>query len=103
MPTLTSTQIRDHLAELHYKPGWTWTLQEDPWEGPYIRFLIDVPDTYGTGTTTLGINTWLPPMETTQQLDLFIAWRLARIENHEAREFLKRDGKPIFDPHAANA
>jgi hypothetical protein len=23
-----------------------------------------------------------------------------RIESHEAREFLKRDGLPIYDPHA---
>jgi hypothetical protein len=98
---LTPTEIAEHLATLSYKPGWSWTLDHDTWEGPFIRFLIDVPDAYDASKTiTLGVNTWLPPMVSTEALDLFMAWRIARIENHEAREMLQRDGRPIFDPHA---
>jgi hypothetical protein len=97
---LNAHDISTHLATLTYKPGWTWELEQDPWEGHRIRFLVDVPDAYSNDHVTLGISSWLPPMQTTEQLDLWMAWRIQRIESHEAREFLKRNGQPIFDPHA---
>jgi hypothetical protein len=98
---MTTAEIREHLAGLTYKPGWAWTLEEDEWEGPYVRFLVDVPDAYApTETVTLGINSWLPPVDTREQLDKWLAWRIARIEIHESLEFLRREGRPVFDPHA---
>jgi hypothetical protein len=36
-------------------------------------------------------------------LEEWLAWRLGRLEVHEMREFLKRDGRVIFDPHGADA
>jgi hypothetical protein len=41
----------------------------------------------------------LPPMPSVEYLDVWLQWRLNRIEIHEAREHLRRDGKPVFDPH----
>jgi hypothetical protein len=98
---LTTRQIHDHLAGITYRPGWSWTLCEDPWEGPYIRFVWEgVPDSSGGGTIDIGFDTWLPPMLSTEQLDHFMQWRLARCEINESREFLQRGGRPLFDPHA---
>jgi hypothetical protein len=42
-------------------------------------------------------------MRDVQALEDWIAWRLSRLEVHEMREFLKRDGKVISDPHAPHA
>jgi hypothetical protein len=102
---LTPDETRAHLARLTYREGWTWTLLEDEWEGPYVRFLIDVPDTHSDQTITLGVDTYLSPNDraNTQALDLWFQWRICRLESHEAREFTKLDGKVLFDPHAAEA
>ena len=73
---------------------------EDPWEGPFVRFVGPVDDSYNPGSTIdLGISSWLPPMVTTDQLDLWVQWRLWRVEGHESREYLMRGGVPLFDPH----
>jgi hypothetical protein len=102
---LTTEQIRQRLGELRYRPNWSWSLQIDPWEGAFIRFVAtDVEDSYGGKTLDIGFNTWLPPMLTVDQLDAFMQWRLARCEVHEAREFLHGpDHRPLFDPHKAEA
>jgi hypothetical protein len=96
---LSTAEIRDCLERCAYKPGWTWTLREDPWEGLFVRFLVEIEDSYGTGTLTLGIDSWLPPQVSEESLRLWMAWRLGRIESHEMREFFKVDGRPVFDPH----
>ena len=98
---LSYEEIKDHLASIQYKPGWTWNVEIDPWEGLYIRFLISVEDSYSPGQTVdLGFSSWLPPMTNRKQLDLWLQWRIWRLESHEAREFMRRDNRPIFDPHA---
>jgi hypothetical protein len=97
---LSTEQIRTVLSRCSYKPGWSWEVHEDPWEGVYVRFLVDVPDSYGMGEhTTLGIDSWLAPQVSERSLHLWLAWRLGRIESHEMREWLKVDGRPVFDPH----
>jgi hypothetical protein len=99
---LTAEQIRQRLGELRYRPNWTWELHEDPWEGAFIRFVAtNVEDSYGGSPIDIGFNTWLPPMQNTEQLDLFVQWRLWRAESHESREWMQRGGRPLFDPHNA--
>jgi hypothetical protein len=51
----------------------------------------------------LDVHSMLPPMRDTIALEEWLAWRLGRLEVHEMREFLKRDGRVIFDPHGADA
>lgn len=100
---LSHADIQARLNEYTYRRGWQWSLEHDPWEGAFIRFLVEVPDSITGAPVTLGINSYLPPMETLEQLDLWFQWRVWRIEGHEAREYLQRDGRPVFDPHATEA
>lgn len=97
---LSLDQMREHLASVEYKDV-RFEIHESPWEGPFIRILYDVPDTYNEGKkVTLGINSFLPPFRETQDFDLWLQWRLWRIEGHESREFFKVKDKVVFDPHA---
>lgn len=57
------------------------------------------PDAYGGPPIDLGIDGFLPPIPDAGYLHAWLLWRLARVEVHEAMEFLHREGKPIFDPH----
>lgn len=98
---LTMAEIQRHLRLLSYKPGWSFEAYEGRWEGHHLVIRTEVEDTYRPGSTTvLDVHSMLPPMRDTGALEEWIAWRLARIEVHECREFFKRDGQVIFDPHA---
>jgi hypothetical protein len=98
---LTVGQMRKLLRNITYRPGWTITVREGRFEGPHLTVHAQVENSYRPGeTTVLDIHSPIPPMTTAAQFDAFLAWRLGRIECHEMREWLQRDGKPIFDPHA---
>ena len=97
---LSVDEIRNHLSRISYKEGWQFEAHETEWEGPFVRILVEVPDTYNPGeTTTLGINS-IVSADTTDELERWLIRRIIRIESHEAREFFKRDGKVLYDPHA---
>lgn len=101
---LTTTEIAAHLERLTYRKGWALRVYDGAWEGQHFVITTDVEDTYNPGqTTTLDVHSMLPPMPTTADLERWLAHRLGRIEIHEMREHLKRDGKPVFDPHAEHA
>lgn len=101
---LTTGEIRAHLERLTYKPGWTLDVYDGRWEGQHVVIRTEVPDTYSADqSVTLDVHSMLPPMRDTTALEEWIAWRLQRLEIHEMREFFKRDGHPIFDPHALGA
>lgn len=101
---LSMQEVQDELAQIEYRSGWTFTAYEGLWEGHHIVIRTTVPDSYNPGeTVVLDIHSMLPPMPDRAYLRLWVAWRCARIEVHEMREFLRRDGKPIFDPHAPGA
>lgn len=103
-PMLSTQDIQAHLKRITYKPGWTITAYDGRWEGQHVVVRTEVEDTYNPGTTTtLDVHSMLPPMRDTQTLEEWVAWRLQRLECHEMREFLKRDGQPIYDPHAEHA
>jgi hypothetical protein len=98
---LSTDQIRQHLERLTYKPGWSFRVYTGRFEGQHVTIETTVPNTYHEGkTVTLRIESALPPMRDTQALEDWLAWRVIRIESHEAREFLRKDGLPIYDPHA---
>lgn len=100
---LTTRELQAHLARLEYKPGWTFDVYDGAWEGQHIVIRTEVPDTYTDGTVVLDVHSMLPPLPSLDYFERWLAWRLARLEVHEMREFLKRDGHPIFDPHAPDA
>jgi hypothetical protein len=98
---LTTGEIAAHLERLSYKDGWEFSVYDGRWEGQHLVIRTVVPDTYHPGESlVLDVHSMLPPMRDTAQLEEWLAWRLARIEVHEMREFFKRDGQVLFSPHA---
>lgn len=53
----------------------------------------------------LDVHCYLSPndIESTETLERWLLYRLGRLEQHECREFFRRDGKIIDDPHRPNA
>lgn len=98
---LTIAETQAHLAKLTYKPGWSFSAYEGLFEGHHIVIRTNVEDSYHPGEkVTLDIRSPLPPFQDILDLEHWLIWRLSIIETHEAREWLQKDGKPIFDPHA---
>lgn len=100
---LSVKEINDHLALLSYKPGWKFTAYQGRWEGMHVVITTVVDDAFKPGEkVTLDVNCFLShnDIESTDTLEKWLAYRLARIEVHEMREFLKKAGKVIDSPHA---
>lgn len=96
-------ELTELVSQVEYRPGWKITVGDDLWEGLYLRIVAPVENSYSPGETQdLGITTYISPNDRRDAhcFDTFLAWRLARIESHEGREWLRRDGRAIFDPHA---
>jgi hypothetical protein len=102
MPTAawTSDRLATELTWYSYRPGWALTVFDHPWDGPTLRVVARVEDSYRPGSMIdLGIDSLIPPMFSSEQFETWLAWRLIRVESHECREWLKKDGKPVFNPH----
>jgi hypothetical protein len=101
---LTIDQMREALEHVTYKPGWRLTLFQHQWEGIWMAIRAELPDAdWPTRTTVININTPVPPMRDIEGFYEWLAWRLARVEIHEMREFLRIDGVKYSDPHAPDA
>jgi hypothetical protein len=100
-PYLTLHQIQSALSRVTYRPGWTITAHPHPFEGAQLRIVArGVPDsTNPAASIDLGIDDWIPPLPDLDALWRFLAWRLGRIEQHEMREWLRVDSRPVFNPH----
>ncbi len=99
---LTIQEVEGHLKRLSYKPGWSFEVYQGKWEGAHIVINTEIDDSYNPGEmVVLDIHSRLPrvAMQNTDTLEDWLAERLAVIEVHEMREFFKRDGKPVFNPH----
>jgi hypothetical protein len=100
---VTPEQVQAHLDELDYKPGWTFHAYAGRWEGMHVAIGARMPDSYHPGQMIdLQVECFLSPNDhaSPEALDTWLLYRLARIEVHETREFLRRDGRPVDDPHA---
>jgi hypothetical protein len=98
---LSTSEIQAELERITYKPGWAFTCYDGRWEGQHIAITVELPDAGRPGeTVTLDVHSMLPPIPDVRYLHTWLAWRLGRIEIHEMREFLRVEGKAIFDPHA---
>jgi hypothetical protein len=104
---LTTAEIQEHLKRITYKDNWTFSYYEGVWEGPHLNiYCSEIADSFNPGKmTALDIHCFLSPNDiaSTESLEIFLMYRLARIELHEMREFFKRDGKIISSPHMPNA
>src|SRR4051812_32339565 len=97
---LTHLQLTARISSYTYKPGWQLSVYLDPWEGSVLRVVPDVPDAYHPSQTIqLRITSRIPPMVSGPDFDHYVLWRLDQIERHECREWLRRGGKPLYDPH----
>lgn len=97
---LSTTSINTILQHVTYKPGWTFTAWDHPWEGTWITIRAEVPNAYHPDQTiTLNIRTAVPPIPDEHYLLDWFAYRLGRIELHEMREYLRIGGQPVSDPH----
>jgi hypothetical protein len=99
--TLTFDELHKELSLYSYRPGWMFTLWNDPHEGFLLYIVAKVIDSADPEKETeLRINSWVPPMETRKQFCEWLFWRLRQIEIHECMEWFKRRGQSVFDPHA---
>jgi hypothetical protein len=101
---LTTAQIQTELARITYRQGWTLTAYDGAFEGQHLAIRAVLPNAYRpTETVTVDVHSTLPPIPDVDYLHRWLIWRICRIESHEAREFFRVDGKPLFDPHAEHA
>jgi hypothetical protein len=101
---LTLEALQRQLNRISYKPGFAFRLWQHDWEGIWLTITAELPDAHRPGTTTtVRINTAVPPCPTGGYFFDWLAYRLSRVEIHELREFLQVDGLAIFDPHAPDA
>jgi hypothetical protein len=101
---LTRSDVEDILTSVTYKPGWTFELYDTEAQGTWLCVHADVENSYHPGETVpLHIRSPLPPCADEDAFLAWLRWRLERIEIHECHEWLKRDGKPMWDPHADGA
>lgn len=99
---LSCDELRLELENYTYRPGWELSVFMDPWEGPCLYVVAEVPDAYDPGETTeLRIRSNIPPIPNAAYFAIWLQWRLSLIEHHESREYFRRiqDGRPVFDPH----
>lgn len=101
---LTLNQLQERLSQMSYRPGWEMNIYEGVFEGLQFELKAEMEDNFNPGKPfDFHCVSPLPPFLSIQQFDLWVAWRLKRIEIHECLESLKVNGKPIFDPHRPNS
>lgn len=104
MSRLTVAQMAGHLQRISYRPKWRFEVYEGRHEGAHIAIHAVLPDAENPGETTLvRIDSCIPPLKTFADFEEWLLWRVSICELHECREWLRRDGRPISDPHAPDA
>jgi hypothetical protein len=97
---LSAAEVRDVVETLTYRPGWAMSLYLDPHEGLHVAIEAEVDDAYHPGQMIhLDIHSALPPFADEDAVEQWMLWRLERIGSHEVREWLRRDGRIVSDPH----
>jgi hypothetical protein len=102
---LTIEKLKERVNQFIYRPGWTMEVYEGAFEGPMLHVRTVEDDTTKPGEKLeIDVFSPIPPMLSIEQFDLFIHWRLKRIEIHESMEFLrlKSNGRAVFYPHLSD-
>lgn len=88
------------MQQVKYKPEWTLSVFQDPYEGPCLYLTADVVDGYDhSSTVPLRIRSNIPHHTDAQQFYTWLQWRLIQVEIHECREYFHVGGAPFSDPH----
>lgn len=99
MPLLTVHEMQQRIAKMKYK-GWDMWVREGFKEGPHFEARVTVEDSTAPGKTVdLEVHSPIPPQVSMESFNLWVSWRITRVEIHESMEFLQVDGKPLYDPH----
>jgi hypothetical protein len=100
---LTTAELQAHLKDFAFPADMTVTIHDDPFEGPLVRIVYRVKDSYSDDKIDLGISSFLSPndRQSLEAFQAFMVWRVFRIFGHEAREQVQYRGVPISDPHQA--
>lgn len=99
---LTFEALAQEITRYTYRPGWGLEVFNDPWEGPCLYVTMTLPDAMdptGKATTSIRVRSAVPPIPSAEYFGHWLLWRLDQIERHECREFLRRDGEQLFNPH----
>lgn len=98
------TQLKEWLTHVTYKPGWKITAYATEFELTWIAIEMTLEDSYHPGDVmSLSIRSPVYEFMDVEDFKRWLAWRLARIESHEMREWLKWDNVVMFDPHSDDA
>jgi hypothetical protein len=97
---LTYEQLRSEIKRYTYRPGWELSVFLDPFEGPCLYLVSEVANADDPSEPVqLRIRSNIPPMTSPQKFAEWLQWRLMQVESHECREYLRRDGQALYDPH----
>lgn len=101
---LTIREMQDEMAKITYRKGWTFYVTQGAFEGAHLEIFAWLDDSVNLGKKMLfNPQIPIPPYRDIEDFRLWLIYRLIRIESHEAREFFKVDGVPIFYPHMDGA
>jgi hypothetical protein len=102
--------LRVELARFTYKPGWVLAFEPPPEDGGRPSLVVDfvVQDSYHPGReipihSRRQVPEHFTELPEWQRPEVFARWlgeSLRRVEEHESREWLRRDGQVFDDPHA---
>jgi hypothetical protein len=99
MPLLTLQQLQSRLKEFTYK-DWDLNIYEGSFEGLQFEIKANMTDNFNPGTPfKFHCVSPLPPLLSIEQFDLYLLWRIKRIEIHECMENLKVKGEVFISPH----
>lgn len=97
---LSISEIQRLVSYISYKRGWTFEAYDGLHEGHHLTIQTEIEDAHNPGEKlTLGVESFLPPLQNNKQFFDWLLWRLKRIEVHECREFFKISGEVYDDPH----
>lgn len=101
--------LRAELARYTYRPGWEMSIETRPTDGwPELRIQFTAIDSRDpsrwilipTGQTIPVDLRYPGPPSWRKDFGRWLRAALTRIEEHEAREWFRRDGVLVDDPHA---
>lgn len=111
-PNDSQSWMERELARFTYKPGWRLQLvdaaeffREQRAYHLIVSYKAQDSRTPDGPETLIRVNVSVPPY-IDEEPDAFAHWLIeavSEIERHEAREWLRRDGIMLFDPHVKAA